>query len=100
MTTKQLDSETKLRPIAAAFELTTGNRPSPPTIWRWKKFGCKGIKLPFTQVGGVPMISLQDAKKWLEDVTAATVKRAQSPSPTKLSRRQQDAANRLAQEVG
>mgnify|MGYP000013352301 FL=1 len=97
-----LDSETKLRPIGAAFELVTGNRPSPPTVWRWKNHGCKGVKLPFTQVGGVPMISLQGARQWLDDVTKATQNKTSTKdaSPSKQSARQRKAAERLAKEVG
>jgi Protein of unknown function (DUF1580) len=99
--TKLLDGETKLRPIAASFELVTGNRPSPPTIWRWKNHGCKGIPLPFTQVGGVAMISLHDARKWLEEVTLASIKRVRTAEcPTKPSARQREAAERLAKEIG
>lgn len=96
-----IDEESRLRAIARAMELVTGNRPSPPTIWRWKNQGCKGIPLPYTQVGGVAMISLQDARKWLADVTAATTRRAPiTDNPTELSARQRKAAERLAREVG
>jgi Protein of unknown function (DUF1580) len=95
-----LDRETKLRPIGAAFELATGNRPSPPTIWRWKNHGCKGIRLPYTQVGGVSMISIQDAQKWMEEVTAASQKWTVSTSQKELTARQRSAAERLAKEVG
>lgn len=99
--TVTMDEESRLRPIAAAANVVTGNRPSPPTIWRWKHQGCKGIPLPFTQVGGVAMISPQDFRKWLNDVTAASIKRAQNAqSPAKLSARQREAAERLAKETG
>lgn len=96
------DSETCLRPIAKAFELITGNRPSPPTIWRWKTQGCKGIPLPFVQVGGIPMISLSDGRQWLADVTLAAQQRFSKPltPPLKPSRsRANAAAQRLADEV-
>lgn len=96
-----LDDESKLRPIASAFEIVTGNRPSPPTIWRWKNQGCRGILLPFTQVGGVPMTSLKGARQWLEEVTAAAQKRSpRTESQSKQSARQRKAAERLAKEVG
>ena len=101
--TKLLDNETKLRPIGAAFEIVTGNRPSPPTIWRWKNQGCKGIKLPFTQVGGVPMISLEGARKWVAEVTAASQKKTSTKDASLTSKptaRQRQAAERLAKEVG
>ncbi len=64
-----IDPELKLHPIATAFELVTGNRPSSPTVWRWKTVGCRGVKLPFTQVGGTAMLSIADVRRWLGEVT-------------------------------
>lgn len=86
---KPIADQDRLHPIGAAFEAITGNRPSPPTIWRWKLEGCKGIRLPFVQVGGKPMISIRAAQQWLDDITAAS-QRAQckvaKPSATRAAR--------------
>jgi len=100
-----LDNETKLRPIPAAVEFVTGNRPSPPTSWRWRNTGCKGIKLPFKQVGGVPMTCYAWVRKWLDDVTAAAQNQTAPSTPSESSTqtqsaRQRKAAERLAKEVG
>jgi|694.fasta_scaffold00110_89 hypothetical protein len=89
------DDESRLRPIARSFELLTGNRPSPPTIWRWKKRGCKGVSLPFIQVGGVAMISVRDAKNWLQAVTEAS-RGATRRSAKSSSARAQRAAQQLS----
>lgn len=89
------DEEARLRPIAQSFEIETGNRPSPPTVWRWKNQGCKGVPLPYTQVGGVAMISVRDVKKWLQDVTEAS-RPAQVTSAKPSTARAQKAAQQLS----
>lgn len=96
---KPLDSENHLYPIAIAFEAVTGSRPSPPTIWRWKIKGCKGIRLPFIQVGGQARISLASARQWLQDVTEAS-RGATSRSAKPSSARAQKAAQQLSELVG
>jgi Protein of unknown function (DUF1580) len=88
----------KLHTVPEAFELLTGKRPSPPTIWRWERVGLKGVRLNTTKYGHRSMLSIAAAKEWLQAVTAASLPRTTSPK-TDLTASQKQAAERLAKEV-
>lgn len=42
----------ELTPVATEARRRTGKRPSPATIWRWCRRGCRGVRLEAVQVLG------------------------------------------------
>ncbi len=49
----QLNLESdEVRPVAEVCQRLTGKRPSPATIWRWIRRGCRGQQLDAVQVQG------------------------------------------------
>ena len=52
-------------------ESLTGERPSPPTCWRWVHRGCQGIRLKAVFIHGAWRTTRDDFVRFLEERSAA-----------------------------
>ena len=60
-----------LRPIPQQAERLTGKRPSPATVWRWLRKGCRGVKLNALMLGGQWLCTEDDFREFLRGQTEA-----------------------------
>lgn len=88
--------DARLVPIAAAFAAITGTRPSPATCWRWRHK--RGLKV--TVYLGRPMITLREAREFLER-TSSQESKLLPPARTNGQRAKAiEAAERALGEMG
>lgn len=62
-----------LEPVAGVAERLTGQRPSPATLWRWLRKGCRGAKLNAVMHSGRWLCTEADFRQFIEDQTAAAL---------------------------
>ena len=74
----------ELTPVAAIFKARTGKRLSPPTLWRWLRKGCHGVKLEAVPVNGVWCSTPKAFAAFLEEQAAARL--ADRPQPDFFTR--------------
>ena len=91
--TIDLDTDT-LVPIATLVERRLKRRISPPTLWRWRMKGVRGVRLEAIYVAGVWHSTEEALTTFLRDSTAAAMPPADLPT-------ERDAAkSRRLQEAG
>ncbi len=55
----------------AVQTLSANSRPSPSTLYRWRKYGIKGIRLETVMIGGRRYVSRAALRSFVERMTAA-----------------------------
>lgn len=61
----------ELTPVATIYKARTGKRLNPPTLWRWLRKGCHGVRLEAVPVNGVWCSTPRAYAAFLEEQTAA-----------------------------
>jgi hypothetical protein len=46
-----------------------GKRPGIPTLWRWARYGCYGVRLKTTSVGGTLCVTESDLHRFFAEIT-------------------------------
>ena len=73
----------ELTPVATIYKARTGKRLNPPTLWRWLRKGCHGVRLEAVPVNGVWCSTPRAYAAFLEEQAAARLATPieSSPSP-------------------
>ena len=76
--TISLDDE--LTPVATEAKRRTGKRPSPATVWRWCRRGCRGVRLEALNVFGQWHTTKEAFAAFIKGQTAAALESDDSPA--------------------
>jgi hypothetical protein len=63
----------QLDPVAIVAKRRTGRKPSKPTIWRWCKRGCRGVRLEAANHSGQWYTTAEAFDQFLAGQTAAAL---------------------------
>lgn len=64
-------SQPKYLTVADAVQQVTGQRPSPPTLWRWATKGTKGVLLKTWLINGKRCSTIEAVETFIEESTLA-----------------------------